>query len=92
MFRVASVGDAPIELHLPVRPRRARPDEGRGNAMTYLNGFITRLLAAGRREEGQTMAEYGVILAVITVAIIAVLVLLSDGIRNNLQAVVDVLS
>jgi hypothetical protein len=29
---------------------------------------------------------------VITVAIIAVLVLLSDGIRNNLQAVVDVLS
>jgi Flp pilus assembly pilin Flp len=60
--------------------------------MTYINGFIARLLAAGRREEGQTMAEYGVILAVITVAIIAVLVLLSDGIRNNLQAVVDVLS
>jgi Flp pilus assembly pilin Flp len=60
--------------------------------MTYLNGYFARLLAAGRREEGQTMAEYGVILAVITVAIIAVLVLLSDGIRNNLQAVVDVLS
>ena len=60
--------------------------------MTYLNGFITRLLAAGRREEGQTMAEYGVILAVITVAIIAVLVLLSDGIRANLEAVVNVLS
>ena len=60
--------------------------------MTYLNGYFARLLAVGRREEGQTMAEYGVILAVITVAIIAVLVLLSDGIRNNLQAVVDVLS
>jgi Flp pilus assembly pilin Flp len=60
--------------------------------MTYLYGYFTRLLAAGRREEGQTMAEYGVILAVITVAIIAVLVFLSDGIRNNLQAVVDVLS
>ncbi len=62
------------------------------NALTYLYGYFTRLLAAGRREEGQTMAEYGVILAVITVAIIAVLVLLSEGIRNNLQAVVDVLS
>jgi Flp pilus assembly pilin Flp len=62
------------------------------NALTYLYGYFTRLLAAGRREEGQTMAEYGVILAVITVAIIAVLVLLSDGIRNNLQAVVDALS
>jgi Flp pilus assembly pilin Flp len=54
-----------------------------------LTKWITALQT---REEGQTMAEYGVILAVITVAIIAVLVLLSDGIRNNLQAVVDVLS
>ncbi len=60
--------------------------------MALLYGYLTRLAAAGRKEEGQTMAEYGVILAVITVAIIAVLVLLSDGIRNNLQAVVDVLS
>jgi Flp pilus assembly pilin Flp len=62
------------------------------NALTYLYGYLTRLLTVGRREEGQTMAEYGVILAVITVAIIAVLVLLSSGIRNNLQAVVEVLS
>jgi Flp pilus assembly pilin Flp len=38
-----------------------------------------------RREEGQTMAEYGVILAVITAAIITALVLLSD----NIQAVLD---
>jgi hypothetical protein len=29
MFGLADLGDAPIELHLPVRPRRARPDEGR---------------------------------------------------------------
>ena len=40
---------------------------------------IQSKLAEVRSEEGQTMAEYGVILAVITVAIIAVLVLLSDG-------------
>jgi Flp pilus assembly pilin Flp len=61
--------------------------------MTFLYGYLTKLVAASRRrEEGQTMAEYGVILAVITVAIIAVLVLLSEGIRDNLQAVVDVLS
>jgi Flp pilus assembly pilin Flp len=65
---------------------------GEVKRMTYLNSYLTRLLGAARREEGQTMAEYGVILAVITVAIIAVLVLLSDGIRNNLQAVVDALS
>jgi Flp pilus assembly pilin Flp len=37
------------------------------------------------------MAEYGVILAVITVAIIAALVALSTGIFDNLMSVVDVL-
>jgi Flp pilus assembly pilin Flp len=76
-------------LELSAHPRNPR---GEVKRMTYLNAYITRLLVAARREEGQTMAEYGVILAVITVAIIAVLVLLSDGIRNNLQAVVDALS
>jgi Flp pilus assembly pilin Flp len=78
----------------PSDQHAVRAQHGRGEVkrMTYLYGYFTRLLAAGRREEGQTMAEYGVILAVITVAIIAVLVLLSDGIRNNMQAVVDVLS
>ena len=61
--------------------------------MTTFNGYLASLVAASRRrEEGQTMAEYGVILAVITVAIIAVLALLSESIRDNLQAVVDVLS
>jgi Flp pilus assembly pilin Flp len=73
-------------------PTACADERGEVNALTYLYGYFTRLLAAGRREEGQTMAEYGVILAVITVAIIAVLVFLSDGIRNNLQAVVDALS
>lgn len=38
-----------------------------------------------RREEGQTMAEYGVILAVITALIIAALLLLS----TNIQAVLE---
>ncbi len=56
--------------------------------MTYLYN----LLAASRRhEEGQTMAEYGVILAVITVAIIAALIALSTGIFSNLMEVVGVL-
>lgn len=57
--------------------------------MTYLYGYFTRLLAAGRREEGQTMAEYGVILAVITAAIIAALVLLSTNIGNVLNRVAN---
>jgi Flp pilus assembly pilin Flp len=51
--------------------------------MTYL----TELFAATRRrEEGQTMAEYGVILAVITVLIIGALLLLASGIEGNIMS------
>jgi Flp pilus assembly pilin Flp len=49
---------------------------------------VTNLL---RREEGQTMAEYGVVLAVITLGIIATLGLLSGGINDALTAVKNVL-
>jgi Flp pilus assembly pilin Flp len=45
-----------------------------------------------KKQEGQTMAEYGVILAVITVAVIAALVALSTGIFDNLMSVVSALS
>jgi Flp pilus assembly pilin Flp len=56
--------------------------------MTYL----TELFAAIRRQEdGQTMAEYGVILAVITVLIIGALLLLSSGLERNIMSVVNVL-
>ena len=50
--------------------------------------FFARL----RREEGQTMAEYGVVLAVITVAIVGVLAFLSTGIQAALQSVIDAIS
>jgi Flp pilus assembly pilin Flp len=60
--------------------------------MKYYGYLTAELIAAiRRREEGQTMAEYGVILAVITVAIIAGLVLLSKGILGNIMSVVGVL-
>ena len=39
------------------------------------------------RQEGQTMAEYGVILAVITAAILAALVLLSGQIQSVIERV-----
>lgn len=39
-------------------------------------------------EEGQTMAEYAVVLAVITVAIVATLALLSTSIRDTLTNVI----
>ena len=46
---------------------------------------MTKLL---RREDGQTMAEYGVVLAVITLGIVATLGLLSGGIDNALNSVI----
>jgi Flp pilus assembly pilin Flp len=50
--------------------------------------FFARL----RREEGQTMAEYGVVLAVITVAIVGILGFLSGAIQTALQGVIDAIS
>jgi Flp pilus assembly pilin Flp len=43
------------------------------------------------REEGQTMAEYGVVLAVIVLAVIAAITLLAGNVSNALDAVANVL-
>jgi Flp pilus assembly pilin Flp len=43
------------------------------------------------REEGQTMAEYAVVLAVITVATVAVFTALSGGIQGALSNVTGIL-
>ena len=48
-------------------------------------------LADLRNEEGQTMAEYGVVLAVITLIIVGTLLALSGAINGALQSVVDML-
>jgi Flp pilus assembly pilin Flp len=44
-----------------------------------------------RREEGQTMAEYGVVLAVITVASVAVFGAFSGGIQSAISQVSNLL-
>jgi Flp pilus assembly pilin Flp len=44
-----------------------------------------------RNEEGQTMAEYGVVLAVITLVIVATLLLLSGAINDALSKVITAL-
>lgn len=51
-------------------------------------GFVHRFW---KREEGQTMAEYGIVLAVITVAAVGVLTLLSGGITRAFTNVTAVL-
>jgi Flp pilus assembly pilin Flp len=44
-----------------------------------------------RGQSGQTMAEYAVVLAVITIAVVAVLGFLSGAISTELNSVIDIL-
>ena len=44
-----------------------------------------------RKEEGQTMAEYGVVLAVITIGAVAVFTALSGGISGAITHVTNLL-
>jgi Flp pilus assembly pilin Flp len=42
-----------------------------------------------KKEDGQTMAEYGVVLAVITIGAVAVFTLLAGGITGAINAVIS---
>lgn len=53
--------------------------------------WIELVRAVGKREEGQTMAEYGVVLAVITVGAVAVFLALSGGITGAINKVISYL-
>jgi len=44
-----------------------------------------------RREEGQTMAEYGVVLAVIVLTVIVAITALSTSVRGAISSVANIL-
>lgn len=52
---------------------------------------LTKLDTLVRREEGQTMAEYGVVLAVIAVGVVVALTALSGGISGAVNNVTGLL-
>jgi Flp pilus assembly pilin Flp len=54
--------------------------------MTELVAYLQSRVSA--REEGQTMAEYGVVLGVITVAAVGAFALLGTHIKDVLDAVI----
>jgi pilus assembly protein Flp/PilA len=56
-----------------------------------LNAGFARIFLALKREEGQAMAEYGIILALIAAVVILLLVTLGGQIKDALQTVVDAL-
>lgn len=62
------------------------------NFMTFsFSDWIAYLNARFNVEDGQTMAEYGVVLAVITIGVVLALGLLSTGISNAIKSVVGYL-
>jgi Flp pilus assembly pilin Flp len=58
------------------------------NLFVRLHATLTDLR---NREEGQTMAEYGVVLGVITIALVGVFGFLADDIQGAIEAVAAVL-
>jgi len=76
----------------PVASTVAEFERSKGGVpeMTF-SDWLEYARANWKKEEGQTMAEYGVVLAVITIGIVTVLGFLSGGINRALQAVIDVL-
>ena len=77
--------------------RTTLPDDAKGGELVlklfaFTQAFAaTRVDALRRREDGQTMAEYGVVLAVITLAVIAAISLLSDNVRTAIENVANIL-
>jgi Flp pilus assembly pilin Flp len=57
-----------------------------------LRDWIQLLRIQLHREDGQTMAEYGVVLAVITVGVVAAIGLLAVAIAGKLGAVTSILT
>jgi Flp pilus assembly pilin Flp len=53
--------------------------------------MIAELLVRLRGESGQTMAEYAVVLAVITIAVVVTLGLLSSSVSAQLNSVIGIL-
>ena len=56
-----------------------------------LSDWFEFVRTSWKKEEGQTMAEYGVVLALITVLIVGTLTALSGGINQALNSVISVL-
>jgi Flp pilus assembly pilin Flp len=92
-------GGVPAWSGAPPEPKRPRtpPRQTKGGELVLKLLASTLALAAStrvalrRREEGQTMAEYGVMLTVITIAVITAIALLSQNVQNAIVTVAGLL-
>jgi Flp pilus assembly pilin Flp len=53
-----------------------------------LDEWLIRFRASCKRDEGQTMAEYGVVLAVITAASVSIFTVFSSGVEGAINRVI----
>jgi Flp pilus assembly pilin Flp len=67
------------------------PGNRRGGTSMTFDQWLELVRTHWKREEGQTMAEYGVVLAVLTIGAVAVFTALSGGISGALNRVVGLL-
>ena len=83
----------PTVSHSVPRVARCAREIGKEvNSMTFsFSDWAAYLNARFNREEGQTMAEYGVVLAVITLIVVVALGLLSTAIGNAIDSVITYL-
>lgn len=58
-------------------------------AAAIVMSMLAALVGVGRDEEGQTMAEYGLLLAGIAIVVMAVVLVLGPAIAATFQQVVD---
>ena len=83
--RLTSSGQAVTDVRVSWRVHESRKG---GEIVT---SFFTNLIELRKREEGQTMAEYGVVLAVITLGVVLALGILSGAISDALNRVTSFL-
>lgn len=58
-------------------------------AAQMVMSMLATMLGIGRDEEGQTMAEYGLLLAGIAVVVMVAVLLLGPAIANTFQEVIN---
>jgi Flp pilus assembly pilin Flp len=83
-----TLGGTPPRTERRIPGRSARTGRKEVNQLLKLFDYLERI----NREDGQTMAEYGVVLAVITIAVFGALALLSGNIVNAISRVAGYIS
>jgi Flp pilus assembly pilin Flp len=73
---------------MPQEPAAPGGSQSVGGEVNSLIEYLSRLFADLKEESGQTMAEYAVVLGVITIAVVVTLGLLSNKISSVLNGVI----